>query len=128
MIQANELRIGNLLQCSLTKALLRVTDISETGFTTYVIDRSKYPLPDGWSAQGIPLNEYILLKCGFVCETKNKGLESEFKVYINGEFVFNTSHKSFWWRNSKIFIQPKYLHQLQNLYFALTGKELEVTL
>jgi len=30
------------------------------------------------------------------------------------------------WNNMEVLIEFKYVHQLQNLYFALTGKELEI--
>ena len=74
----------------------------------------------------IPLTEEILLKCGFKKDTKgvlvlNKNIYSlilwggEVSVYLKID-------------ESVLSIEINYLHQLQNLYFALSGQELEVNL
>jgi len=134
MIEPRELRKGNILQDQ-NGNYLKVCNISEKGYGAVVIDRSKYPLPEGWKAQPIPLTEEILLKCGFNWSNQLEsfeykyGVESGFKWLakysdINGGYKF--------WSNihncmltSKEF---RYLHQLQNLYYSLTGKELEIEL
>ena len=74
----------------------------------------------------IPLTEEWLIKFGFEPELKNKdSINGEFIVYWKYPFVFNTNHG--WWLYSKqLKIQPEYVHQLQNLYFALTGEELTI--
>jgi TATA-box binding protein (TBP) (component of TFIID and TFIIIB) len=66
----------------------------------------------------IPITEEILLKCGFEKGKCYFSLEN-FDIDLKGWFGFNNMVA-----NANI----KYLHQLQNLYFALTGEELEVNL
>ena len=68
----------------------------------------------------IELTEEILLKCGFV---KCSYIDNHYNVLgmviwnCNGMFICNKNG-----------VQLKYLHQLQNLYFALTSKELEINI
>jgi len=79
----------------------------------------------------IPITEEWLGKFGF---KKHKAEDNYFykKWGNNGvEFIFNSDRYS---RNvfeyelgSNKYKQIKYVHQLQNLYFALTGKELEIS-
>jgi len=65
-----------------------------------------------------PLTEEILEKCGFV----------------EGEWLDETSLRYLYQANDILYISDsyscpcKYLHQLQNLIFALTGTELEIKL
>ena len=78
---------------------------------------------------GIPLNEEIFLSCGF--KYLNEGNKSEgmispenekgikFKVEkIAGDFMFAI--------NPYYYHKTSFLHELQNLYYILTKKELEV--
>ena len=126
-IRPNELRIGNLLRDSISKTPLRVVEIKELGFVTYVIDRTKYPLANGWSCEPIPLTEEILLKAGFEYwgGYKHKllrGVRGAVLCEVDDEYwLLNNSYKS-------LYVKFKYLHQLQNLVFSLSGKELEIEL
>lgn len=105
-----ELRIGNIVQ----------------GMQVTVVKSLSEREINGWncgSFSGIPLTEEVLLKCGFekYDTYSNNGIELNFE---NNEYFLYDSGET---RN--ISDNPvKYLHQLQNLYFALTGKELEVKL
>lgn len=76
----------------------------------------------------IPLTEEILLKCGFEKGSNIIGdcyyIEHDFGV---SDFVLNITKTS----NFEIYeldLKIDYLHQLQNLYFALTNEELTVNL
>lgn len=72
----------------------------------------------------ILLTEEWLLKFGFSLETKIGGDGIKFRVYHFDVLTFNTNHG--WWY-SVIHLRETtldYVHQLQNFYFALTGKEL----
>ena len=124
MIQANELRIGNWITYKYEP--IQVTMIGQYGIQSKDKDsvtNAKFVTPD---LKPIPLTAEILEQCGF----KNTILGGEYvynergimKIYINsiglvsykiGDIIFTTIH---------------YLHQLQNLYFALTGEELQVNL
>jgi hypothetical protein len=123
-MKASELRIGNLLRDKVTKTELRVIELTEQDIVTYVNDRSMFPLKDGWGIEPIPLTEERLLKFGFSREAKIGGDGIEFRVYHFDVLTFNTNH-GWWYKFEPMNYTPlEYVHQLQNFYFALTGKEL----
>jgi len=64
------------------------------------------------------LTEDILLKCGFI----DRGS----KLFDLGYFTYNLIGNTFWMGQESIRCYS--LHQLQNLYFALTGEELTIKL
>jgi hypothetical protein len=114
MIHANELRLGNWgagiqwgarMQCNMI-----VSDWEEVN--------------------PIPLTEEWLLKFGF----RETNQSIEFRIQTDtGYLTIWTEPKTAWLEtfsdyedSIKIPIVPEYVHQLQNLYFALTGKELEL--
>lgn len=66
----------------------------------------------------IPLTPEILGNCGF----RKDGLTYKSKITLKQFFGENGKHFLFGYENANIDIF--YLHQLQNLYFALTGEEL----
>lgn len=80
--------------------------------------------------QGIELTEEILLKCGFTLKGLifriNNGLPHQFDIN------YSLSRDMFYYDSSKYGIytevEIKYLHQLQNLYYALCNEELNVQL
>ena len=138
-MEVRELRIGNILHDQ-NSNYLRVTDITQKGFTTYVIDRSKYPLPKGWKVEPVPITEEILLKCGFIksdsgnyhahIDTNETVLIDYMHLYIGEEEKYFSIEDIY---RNEVYIfsgnqTPKYLHQLQNLYYFLTQKELNIEL
>lgn len=68
----------------------------------------------------IELTEEILLKCGFV---KCSYIDNHYNVL--GMVIWNCNEMFICNKNG---VQLKYLHQLQNLYYCLVGKELEINL
>lgn len=144
MIKANELRIGNYAQDALTKTVLRLDGFHQQSPIFEVIDRSKYPLPNGWQAEPIPLTPEVLERCGF---EKSLSEDIEERIIYGIQCGNNTSlyydphqdhmrnhHEVEWylsyeWNNNHFkndfWAKPKYLHQLQNLYYALTAQELK---
>lgn len=130
MINATELRVGNAVNYLIKDDL----DERKEWYDTYYIDAddikecvednevfNKFHKP-------IPLTEEILLKCGF--SEKNKWF---FKGgimlgYITTDENLQCEWNSGWDEPKWNLIDIKYLHQLQNLYFAMTGKELEINL
>lgn len=121
---ANELRIGNYVYYNDKVISIAPHAINEF---YYIGDTHSESLVDRRCYEPIELTEEILLKCGFILLDKNYDIQ-DFNVYKLGDFTYNTSHNVFWFNNIYSFNQPKYLHQLQNLYFALTGYELEIQL
>jgi hypothetical protein len=122
-MKANELRLGNLLQDKVTKSFLIVTDLSESAITTKVIDRTNYPLPDGWQAEPIYLTPEILGKAGFVYVSDKTFESKKFDIWVseaNGKYTFTGRP------DGGLLIE--FTHQLQNLIFALTGEELNIQL
>lgn len=118
-MKAQELRIGNWVWNDVQNLPVKV-DIRILN-QQYSADRGI-----GRSWNPIPLTEEILLKCGFVRRgiTSNNGskltLHHKDYMYTNGRVYWNS-----WCILDSI---PEHLHQLQNLYYALTGEELEVKL
>ena len=120
MIKANELRLGNLVFKEGVIHPIGFYDFENNG-SNFIIDEYK----------PIPLTEEILLKC---TERNYRygydGLMFEFYVV---KYFFLSICKT---NNGKLFtldigeeqIELKYIHQLQNLYFALTGEELKIEL
>lgn len=121
MIQANEIRIGNKIFLSTKQEVFEVVSMTKNTISSdsYCREHSEF--------EGIPLTEEILLKCGF-----EKYSSSQYRK--NGVDLWQIergSNKDEFLCNNITNIGGlylKYLHQLQNLYFALTGKELEINL
>ena len=143
MIAANELRIGNWVlidedgkwnEYQVEGINLATRNKNIHSFTTPFIFfkiGSVVLTIDGDSEEDgmvkpIPLTTEILEKCGFVRKGHTSSNGSKLVIhhpesfYPNGRVYFNS-----WAIKNEI---PKYLHQLQNLYFALTGEELTVNL
>lgn len=122
-MKAQELRIRNIVEWN--RHFLVVRSINQD-----------YIESDLWSKPinelyGVPLTEEILFDWfGF---NKSKLVGYDYKFY-NGFFIkyfrviFYPDGCKVSFGGSIIDIEIKYFHQLQNLYFALTGEELEVKL
>lgn len=83
----------------------------------------------------IPLTEEILLKAGFGRKEDqyyfiiDRG--AAHSLYIEFEFVNEEAFGSFWIGRkgeAKMILDINHIHQLQNLYYALTGQELKIEL
>ena len=115
MITANELRIGNWIhEFNLptqidSRMLQKIESANERG--KIIIDLSP-----------IPITQEVLERCGFKKVPNTNEYFNEGKYPITLYMSNNRVSTSFWIGNEK-----RYLHQLQNLYFALTGEELQYT-
>lgn len=110
MIQANELRIGNWYN--------QFGNFHQASWTT-IKDLSEAPESQIW-CKPIPITPEILDKCGFV-------FNSSLNSYELGKYSFRYGMIFYdGYRCSEL--NFKYLHQLQNLYYALTGEQLEINL
>lgn len=121
MIQATELRIGNWV---------KVGDIEST---VCLIDHNKFIQLQGNAVvnrpeqiEPIPLTPEILEKFGFEESYKSSYTHSfDFKQNTCFGAGWNLVNNHFHIRyKGEQFTNIKYLHQLQNLYFALTSEEL----
>lgn len=115
-MEATELRIGNYLQYKSGE----VFQIHSQDFS------SLESIPEYLHPNPIPLTEEWLLKFGF-----KKLSAISFEKYINANKSFtivysmNAKRWSFPYHHKiNTLVSFEYVHQLQNLYFALTGKEL----
>lgn len=121
-MKAEELRLGNLVSNMNPRHNDSILTIESIGDNHEVnVFYRKYLLSE---LEPIPLTEEWLLKFGFSCEVKIGGDGIEFRVYHFDVLTFNTNHL-WWYKVQRINDTPlEYVHQLQNLYFALTGEEL----
>lgn len=109
-LQAHELRIGNLFQEQNSKEIIMVTELSQ-----FKISFSG-SFKNNWQPEPILLTEEWLLKFGFE-------YKEETECYHYSNLIIN---KLFIMMDIDIRVYIKYVHQLQNLYFALTGEELKL--
>lgn len=126
----NELRIGNLVTDSKTGKIVTVDGIQFTGrMVTH--DESYDDFKRGIEPVGIPIAHEILEKAGF--DRTEERLAGDY-IYIikrfegQKRFALNISASGGYFLPMGTAIDVKYVHQLQNLYFALTGTELEIKL
>lgn len=116
MIEARELRINSYYKIDKSVSIdqnvfkLDLTDIRANKNICKLINP-------------IPLTPEWLLKLGF---KKNEDYLQE-EVYENENFQLTNECDNGWFcGNEETHLEIKYVHQLQNLYHALTGKELEL--
>lgn len=114
-LKANELRVGNYV-----KGIgYKITWLIEGIESEYIYSSKSWRFMS--SFEGIPLTEEWILKFGFECifthddhyyylESLDLGLDRSYQPFGIGKYK----------------VEFKYVHQLQNLYFALTGKELTI--
>ena len=114
-MKANELRIGNYVDYYGNIVTINSVNENDVGFSDYVpID---YPLLT--EIEPIPLTEDWLVRFGF------EKINTTWYAYKRGVFRLNISF-DVEWVNNWMGIRLKHVHQFQNIYFALTGQELEI--
>lgn len=135
MVEANELRVGNLVHRndyvsdlfqirSISQDRIHAINVVEIDVVNNTIYSSDCTLSE---LEPIPLTEEWLLKFGFSVSD-----QPSWNVYEIGEWFILLMEK----RDTKIIlgaladnipdVEIKFVHQLQNLYFALTGAELPI--
>lgn len=122
MIDASDLRIGNCLKLASEDwgaekgkiARITASDIVDIEYT------------GGEGYEFIPLNREVLINAGFLPSTDQEyelPIDNDNKLvanpYIEGGYAVQLCCQTTWSG-----LKPLYLHQLQNLYYVLTGKEL----
>lgn len=119
MVKSNELRIGNIIEfpfiggnVEVIGVALRVDNVLfiQSKLTTSTF----FELPEKYKP--IPITEEWLLKFGFD--------KIENGTYLNKFYVTIVSGYCVFWITDTYSVAIKYVHQLQNIYFALTGEEL----
>ena len=123
MIDPKQLRIGNYITfpIGLKGKLCEVMAINEKQVLIKTeLDRRAWLNID--YLEPIPLTQEVLEKCGF--EYSKDLNQSQHK-----ELIWDADHEeddSLYF--TELHLEVKRLHQLQNLYFALTGEELNIKL
>ena len=111
---ANELRIGNYVKSN------------DVNMAPYFIVTASFLKQNekemSWFIDPIPLSQKWLEKFGFELDIEDDGYQKrKYKVSVSDEgclFFINIGYYP------EEIAEFKYVHQLQNLYFALTGEEL----
>ena len=118
-MKVEELRIGNYVNYNKTEyRILSLSKKSIKGLSRKWLGNEL--LGKDLECYPIPLTEEWLLKFGFDVLKKPKWCTNghlELHIYKNISYFYKNS-------SPPVFI--KYVHQLQNLYFALTYKELKI--
>ena len=123
-MKANELRIGNLFIDKYSKQPMKVLELLRSGNIVFDIECF-----GRWQAEPIPLTEQWIKKLGFELKYKDMTIGLVKGCYIL-ESSFLPNNKKWIFRkitdveNSYALKEIEYVHQLQNLYFALTEREL----
>jgi hypothetical protein len=127
-MKSSELRIGNLVD--LGNRIAKVIEIAHLGCVVVDLEETQDTIEDYERTKGIPLTEEWLLKFGFE-KIEDFGVYSNiwhFKGvmvslgnYINVHVDWADDGVGF---HSIRCYEELFIHQLQNLYFALTGEEL----
>ncbi len=126
-----EVRIGNFV--GFENIVCKVVEITTIGF--YVMQENGENYKNTWAdLQPIPLTEEWLLKFGFEKEKRDRF----YSYYLNetDENQFSRQRIDYWFGDDDFClcragvcfkrVKLQYIHQLQNLYFALTGEELTI--
>lgn len=128
MIKANELRIGNWVMCKNYHGMeyyTQVGSVGNSGIDGGCTHDGDIEWDECWP---MPLTPEILEKCRFERWEPQPGIvqfrlnEGDLigEVDMKGGWAFNPGIDGYW-------IEKQCLHELQNLYFALTGEELIYT-
>ena len=125
MINATELRIGNLVyekHCDDSLHIGVVALIQKYGDATKIRTENRW-----YAEEPIPLTEEWLLKFGFRMKA------GKFRLPSLSGYHFFSLQNPFMAEHDGGFVPSvlceytlKYVHQLQNLYFALTGEEIKI--
>ncbi len=131
-IPANELRLGNYYRVSRVDSFGEDIIYVEAKIETLEITHGE--LVDPISPEPIPLTEGWLKKFGFDNKDYKKGYIGIDVNHTDFVLCYPKTHiehsKYFCWEHQHgrlpMFNEFKWVHELQNLYFAITGEELTI--
>lgn len=122
MIKVQSLRIGNAILFSENNEIAIVAEINTMGVAVDVGKELTWIEADQF--EPIPLSEDWLLRLGF---------EEVYKSPMHSTYWMDGLSYYFWYDNKKQYadfkgaeVDCQHLHQLQNLYWCLVGRELEI--
>jgi len=120
-LRGKELRIGNYI--GFGSLYCKVIEIQkECFYVEDIIEKQEFKNTT-FKLEPIQLTEELLLKCGFE-------LNNGCFIFNNGCFELRYDNGSFYFiiENQHLYLEINSLHQLQNIFFALTNKELKINL
>lgn len=127
-MKSNELRLGNWIKYMNRYSIVSADTVKN------LYDWEKKPATQRHDVihNPIPITYEILVSIGFIDYAKN-GMGCRIAVNSADELFFYTPDRSIRYQTigsgfARELSHIKYLHDLQNLYYSLTGKELEVDL
>ena len=136
MIKAKELRMGNLVQVGDDEPIaIEVFNILDTGINQKLVYDEDFPEADPtidlWLFEyiyPIPITAEWLLKAGFIEDDDWYGIKTD-----SGELFYYPAGQLLDFvdlNNSEVRLSESILHvhQLQNVYFSLSGKDLRISL
>jgi hypothetical protein len=134
-MKTNELRVGNMVYNVFDNVLIirSINPYFENPYITGVLTFLPSGVPSGFSPMDkikpIPLTTDILLKSGFELQLALNSTQTE-QYSLNGIVIREFQVEVFEgdYDECVTFAMPNYVHQLQNLYFTLTGEELKIVL
>jgi hypothetical protein len=119
-MESNELRIGNLVKWYDVSKVLELHSEKNEFDNVYIECEESFEWTEYDKLIPIELTEEWLLKFGFISNPYQDRYEKDI-IRINCNKIKGFTEL---WIDGMPHI--KYIHQLQNLYFALTGEELKI--
>ena len=117
MIKTKDIRIGNLFQDKYSKSIIKVNGITEND----IFFSGNFTKE--WQAEPIPITEEWLLKFGFRKTKYNSVIIYDSELQNSTYITIDKDYSSyFMW--GEYLTSIKYVHELQNLYYALIKEEL----
>lgn len=123
-MEANELRIGNLINVISTNKVFESFITDAKGYDLIRCEEKDF---NYWNYEPIPLSEKWLSDFGFIQTNESEEVEW---YNLNGfEIAIHEEHGDVYFVYQHMVLRHiVHVHQLQNLYFALTGEELKTDL
>ena len=123
-MKANELRVGNFIYHNICgeKQVLKIINITDYAVNLDISNGEVSDQIDFDEIEPIILTEELIIECGLI----KRGNE-----YSLGDFIGEIFYDGFNYTAGEGCIMGEpilYLHQLQNIYFALTNEELNINL
>ncbi len=130
-MKAEELRIGNFVYMDIMTEEVKIE--KRVYAVNYLMIRDAIEYGDGWTGSPIPLTPEWLTKFGFNSKYKSVHMhwnlgpfDLEQKSDVDDDNNFIPQENIWYFGYSGWVVDVVWVHQLQNLYFALTGKELTI--
>jgi len=126
MINPSELRIGNYIEINRDQ-FAKVVTINGESAIVGITTRQNFYLTSSF-IRGIELTPEWLERCGCMkCPPSEDRWQYELELPNNNQLEYDFTTLKGWSFNGVCLPKdPEYVHQLQNLYFALTGEELTI--